>query len=202
MSDERVAERRHLPVEHRDDRARRRRVRASCCRAGSRRARSSVPATPEARRAGGGRARRSRAARASSIAPTARPTGAPAVRGSRRDGRSRRVRPRRSRPRGSATSTSTSASEQRRASSGVELGHLGRRAQDHAVDLLHHVERRVVHRLCRRRTRACAAPARRCGASAREHRVLAGHVVRGGQHVAERRTAQHPLVGCRRRRSR
>ena len=27
-----------------------------------------------------------------------------------------------------------------------------------------------------------------------QHRVLAGHVVRGGQHVTERRPAQHPLV--------
>ena len=94
-----------------------RRVRASCCRAGSRRERSSVPATPEARRAAAGRARRSQAAHASSIAPTARPTGAPAVRGTRRDGRSRRGRPRRSRPPWISTSTSTKASEQRRASS-------------------------------------------------------------------------------------
>ena len=46
--------------------------------------------------------------------------------------------------RGSATSTSTSASEQRRASSARELGELLRRAQDLPVDLLHHVEGRVV----------------------------------------------------------
>ena len=96
------------------------------------------------RRAGGARARRSPGARGSSTAPTARPSAAPGVRGSRRDGRSRRARPRRSRPRGSATSTSMSASEQRRASSAVSWRHLLRRAQDLPVDLLHHVEGRVV----------------------------------------------------------
>ena len=62
-----------------------------------------------------------------------------------------------------------------------------------AVDLLHHVEGRVVHALVvaeRERARH-----RHVGSGERgEHGVLAGHVVRGRQHVAERRPAQHPLV--------
>ena len=76
---------------------------------------------------------------------------------------------------------------------GRERRELGRRAQDHAVDLLHHVEGRVVHGVVvaeRERARN-----RHVGVGERgEHGVLARHVVRGRQHVAERRTAQHPLV--------
>jgi len=61
---------------------------------------------------------------------------------------------------------------------GGERRELGRRAQDRAVDLLHHVEGRVVDRLVgaeRERARN-----RHVGTGERgEHGVLAGHVVRG-----------------------
>ena len=85
-------------------------------------------------------------------------------------------------------------SEQRRASVGRERGELGGRAQDDAVDLLHHVEGSVVHGVVgaeRERARHGHVGAGERG----EHGVLACHVVRGREHVAERRPAQHPLVG-------
>ena len=163
---ERVAERRHLPVEHRDDLARvvgrhHRVVEAVVAvhdrgRAGRR----------AARRAAGARARRPRAARGSSTAPTARPSAAPAARGSRRGGRTRRARPPRSRRAWIAASTSTSTSETRRASSGVEAGERGAVAVDDAVDQLHHVEGRVVDREVLAQRERAGHRARRCRASA------------------------------------
>ena len=83
---------------------------------------------------------------------------------------------------------------------GGESGHLRRRAQDLPVDLLHHVEGRVVD------VGVVAERERRGhrhvgGRERREHLVLARHVVRGRQHVAERRPPQHPLVARRRRSS-
>ena len=88
-----------------------------------------------------------------------------------------------------------SSSEQRRASSARQRRRCSagvRRIV--AVDLLHHVEGRVVDGVVVAERERAAAPARRCRASAASTRVLAGHVVRGRQHVAERRPAQHPLV--------
>ena len=65
-----------------------------------------------------------------------------------------------------------------------------------AVDELHHVERRPVHVV------VGAQPRDGCdryvgGAQRREDLVLTGHVVRGGEHVAEGRTAQHPPASVR-----
>ena len=68
-----------------------------------------------------------------------------------------------------------------------------RRAEDDAVDLLHHVEGRVVDgEVLAERERGRNGDVG--GSEGREHRVLARHVVRGRQHVAERRAAQNPLV--------
>ena len=74
-----------------------------------------------------------------------------------------------------------------------QRGDVGAGAQDAPVDELHDVEGRVVDR------DVVAEPERlrdrhrgRCERG--EHLVLAGHVVRGRQHVPERRAAQHPLV--------
>jgi hypothetical protein len=76
---------------------------------------------------------------------------------------------------------------------GGELGHVVGCAQDHAVDVRHHVERRPVH------ARVVAEGEhlghRHGGVGERaDHRVLARHVVGGREHVAERWTAEHPLV--------
>ena len=72
-------------------------------------------------------------------------------------------------------------------------GHLGRRARDLPVDLVHHVEGRVVDgEVVAERERARH---RHLGGRERgQHLVLARHVVRGRQHVPERRAAQHPLA--------
>ena len=80
----------------------------------------------------------------------------------------------------------------RRASAVIAVGG-GRVAQHEAVDELHHVERRAVHGV------VGAEPERRRhgdvgGSEGGDDLVLAAHVVGGGEHVAERRAAQHPVV--------
>ena len=68
---------------------------------------------------------------------------------------------------------------------------LGRVAQDVALDELHDVEGPLVDRLVGAQAdgRGTGMPA---GPSAVHEPVLAGHVVRGGQHVVQRRAAQGP----------
>ena len=71
-------------------------------------------------------------------------------------------------------------------------------ADDGAVDEAHDVERRAVDRLVG--AQADGRGDRHVGrAEGGDDRVLAAHVVGGGQHVAERRPAQHPVAGRRRR---
>ncbi len=76
---------------------------------------------------------------------------------------------------------------------GGELRHVVGRAQDDAFDVRHDVERRSVHRVVvaeredlRYRDRGIRERA--------DDRVFAGHVVRGRQHVPERRASQNPFV--------
>ncbi len=86
-----------------------------------------------------------------------------------------------------------SSSEQRRASSCDERRDVGAGAQDLPVDELHHVERRVVDGDVvaeTERGRDRDGSGRQRG----QHLVLAGHVVRGRQHVAERRAPQYPVA--------
>ena len=84
-----------------------------------------------------------------------------------------------------------------RPGAGVDVERLrrGRVAGHEAVDEAHDVERRAVDRLV-----VAQADDRRHGHVGRRQRrddaVLAAHVVGGGQHLAERRAAQHPGVPC------
>jgi hypothetical protein len=78
---------------------------------------------------------------------------------------------------------------------GPDRGQLVVRPVDDSVDVGHHVERRADHV----RVRAQGVGQRngnrgiaQCG----DHPVLAFHVVRGGEHVPERRPAHHPAPGA------
>ena len=73
----------------------------------------------------------------------------------------------------------------------VDVAQQGRLVEHDAVDEAHQVERRAQHGRVLHSATASATgtsvPVQRA-----DHRVLADHVVRGGQHVRERRAAQRP----------
>ena len=195
---ERVAERGHLPVEDRGDPVVGRR--SGRCRAGSRRARCRSPAVRAGRRRRAGRAaRRCRAARGCGTRRAACPSGAPAGPGSPPAGRSRRARPRRGRPRAASARVSTRPSRDRPGALGAERRRARRPCRYGVpVDLLHDVERRAEHRPSSAHS-SVGRRHRHGGVAQRDdHPVLAGHVVRGGQHVAQRRPAHDPRRACRR----
>ena len=164
---QRLAQGRQLPVQDGDDPGPVRGPgRRRCCPGGSRRARSSsrgraAPARPARPPAGPGRA-----GRAVASAATARPTGAPAGRRSRRRGRSR------SGPTASTStacrraSVSTNSSASRPAGGDVEPSGVRGRAQDVAGHVAHHVERAAEHVGVGLQREGASAPARPCVASA------------------------------------
>ena len=98
-----------------------------------------------------------------------------------------------------AASVSTSDSPAVGAGPGRRARPRRRRASrsDVAVDEVHDVERRAVHRRRRCRDRAPGRPAPACRPEGGDDPVLAAHVVGGGEHVAERRAAQHEAVPVR-----
>ena len=139
------------------------------------------------------RARGSRAPRGCATAPAGRSSAGPAARGSPRGGRSRRGPP----LAGSTSCRSARVSISRWAMSArwssVSVGGLCRAPQHRTLDVLHDVERRAHHGrvLAQRHHRRD----RHRGGGQRGHdAVLAGHVVGGGEHVAERRPPDHPVV--------
>ena len=187
----RRADRRACRSPSRARRRRRRRRRRSCCRAGSRRGRSSPgPARAPARRARRGPRRRA-AARGSSAGSTGRTSASAGGRCSPRGGRGRPARRRRGRRRGWRPSCRRSSGWRwpaPPASSAASA--IGAVAHDVPVDEAHHVERRAVDGVV-----VAQAERRRHGHGRAlqpgDDAVLAAHVVGAGEHVAERRAAQH-----------
>ena len=185
---QRVADRAELPVEDGPH------VPVSCrrarCRGGSRRGRATARARPAAVPRTALRARRSVAARGSST----RATGGV----QRRSCRSARDSGRRSaaRPMASTSSACNAASvlaiSSPTARARVRVERLGDRdgREDEPVDVLHHVERGAADLV----VRAEGERPRNAGARLRQraqHHVLARHVVRGGEDLAQRRPAEH-----------
>ena len=132
-----------------------------------------------------------RRARASSTSPTGPASASAGARRRPPCGPARRARPRRGRRRGSRPACRRPARRSPAAPPRSKpLGVLGR-AQDRALDEVHHVEGGAVHRLVLAEPDHGRDRDRRL-LERRDHPVLAAHVVGGAEPLSERRPAQRP----------